>query len=282
MSIPDLIASYWTIAGDASPLAGNGLSPHSFRDRVEVAARAGFRGIGSSHADLVRNVAQYGYAGIKAILDANDMRYFEIEALLDWFADGDRRRRSDVVRDEMLRAAEKVGAYQIKIVGDLYGEWSIAQMADAYRLLCMQAMSAGTRISLELLPFTNIKDLGSGLAVVGDPSIKNGGLLLDIWHINRGRIPYSQVAKLPGQFVAAIELNDGPQDIVEPLLTESVERRELCGEGDFDVPAFITSLAAVGYQGPFGVEILSPKNRERSLADAARLTFASTIRQFAS
>lgn len=280
MSIPDLIASYWTLAGNASPFDGTGLSPHSFRDRVEAAARAGFKGIGSTYDDLVHNIGRYGYAGIKAILDANGMKYFEIEALLDWFTDGERRRHSNVVRAEMLRSAEKLGAYQIKVAGDLHGDWPIARMVAPYRQLCNQAMSAGTRVSLEVLPFTNIKNLSAGLAVVGDAAIMHGGLLLDIWHVNRSGTSYAEVAKVPSQFIAAIELNDGPRDVVEPLLQESIDRRKLCGEGDFDVPAFLAAVGRAGYRGPFGVEILSSENRSRPLDDAARLTFTSTLHQF--
>jgi sugar phosphate isomerase/epimerase len=281
MSTPELIASYWTLAGDSSPFDGKQTSPHSFPSRVQAAARVGFKGIGSTYSDLIHNIGKYGYSGIKAILDDNGMKFFEIEALLDWFTDGERRRQSDAVRVQMLRAAEALGAYQIKIAGDINGDWPVAAMAKPYRQLCAEAAAAGTRISLEVLPFTNVKDLSTGLAVVGDRAIDNGGLLLDIWHMNRGGISYEEVAKVPQQFVAAIELNDGPLDVVEPLLEESIDRRKLCGEGGFDVKAFLAAVERTGYRGPMGVEILSHENRARPLDEAARVIFESTTLQFA-
>lgn len=277
---PELIASYWTLAGDITPFEGSGVSPHSFRDRVEAAAQAGYKGIGSNYSDLMHNIELHGYQGIKAILADSGIKFFEIEALLDWFTDGERRRRSDLERRDMLRAAEKLAAYQIKIVGDVHGCWPIADMAKPYHQLCTEAAAAGTRVSLELLPFTNMKDLTSGLSVVGDASIKNGGLLLDVWHMVRGAIPFADIAKIPSHFVAAIELDDGPQDVVEPLLQESIDRRQLCGEGDFDLPMFLECVNRTGYVGPFGVEILSRENRARSLQDAARATFDTTMQQF--
>jgi len=280
MSKPELIASYWTLAGNVTPFDGMEVSPHSFRERVEAAARAGYTGIGSNHADLMQSIARHGYPGIKAILTDNGVKFFEIEALLDWHTDGERRRQSDVVRRDMLEAAEKLGAYQIKIVGDLLGNSPVAAMAEPYRRLCAEAASAGTRVSLEILPFTNIKDVTDGLSVVGDATIKNGGLLLDLWHMVRGRVPLGDIAKIPLQFLAAVELDDGPLDVVEPLLEESINRRQLCGEGEFDVVAFLGSVDRTGFRGPFGVEILSHENRARSLQDAARATCHSTLQQF--
>ena len=52
---PDLIATYWTIAGQVQPLAAPELeaSPLDFRARVAAAQRAGYRGIGLMHSDLM-------------------------------------------------------------------------------------------------------------------------------------------------------------------------------------------------------------------------------------
>ena len=49
----DLLASYWTLAGDVDPGGGGQeWSPFDFRDRVEAISRVGFRGMGIWHADL--------------------------------------------------------------------------------------------------------------------------------------------------------------------------------------------------------------------------------------
>ncbi len=48
----ELLGSYWTLAGDAQPHTDKEYSPFDFKDRVESAAKAGFKGIGIWHADL--------------------------------------------------------------------------------------------------------------------------------------------------------------------------------------------------------------------------------------
>ena len=52
---PDLLATYWTIAGDVVPLGPpeREASALDFRTRVEAAHHAGYRGLGLIHSDLM-------------------------------------------------------------------------------------------------------------------------------------------------------------------------------------------------------------------------------------
>jgi len=60
-----------------------------------------------------------------------------------------------------------------------------------------------------------------------------------------------------------------------------LHRRKLCGEGDFDLPAFLREVLARGYRGPFGVDIMSSEQRQRPLKEAASRSFATSMQQFA-
>jgi sugar phosphate isomerase/epimerase len=46
------------------------------------------------------------------------------------------------------------------------------------------------------------------------------------------------------------------------------------------VPAFIRAIRATGFDGPWGVEILSDEHRKRTLNDQVTKSYATTIRQF--
>ena len=48
----ELLATCWTHAGDALPVAGHHLSPLDLRARAEAVAAAGFTGIGFTIDDL--------------------------------------------------------------------------------------------------------------------------------------------------------------------------------------------------------------------------------------
>jgi sugar phosphate isomerase/epimerase len=79
----ELLASYWTIAGGAMPHTDHEYSPFDFKDRVEAAARAGFKGMGIWHADLDHILERRSLKEMKQILDDNGMKYLELEFLRD-------------------------------------------------------------------------------------------------------------------------------------------------------------------------------------------------------
>ena len=165
----DLIASYWTIAGKLNFADGMDLdgSPIEFLQRVKAAIGGGYTGVGLTYPDLQKTVSRYGYDGISSILRDNGVKLFEVEFLTDWFTDGDRRRQSDLIRRELLSAAEKTGARHIKIGGDMEGKsWPIDQVIQCFAELCDQAKNAGTNVVLEILPWSNIPDIKTGIEVV--------------------------------------------------------------------------------------------------------------------
>lgn len=114
-----LLASYFTIAGDVHPLKRDVPSPFDFRARVEAAGRAGFRGFGMFHTDLVPVLARHGHAGMRSIFADNGIDWIEVECLFDWFADGERRRASDANRRLLLDAAAGLGAFHVKVATDI-------------------------------------------------------------------------------------------------------------------------------------------------------------------
>jgi sugar phosphate isomerase/epimerase len=85
----ELLASYWTIAGGALPHTARDHSPFDFKDRVESAARAGFKGIGLWHSDLAHTLERRSLREMKRILDDNGIKYVELEFLTGWFSDGE-------------------------------------------------------------------------------------------------------------------------------------------------------------------------------------------------
>jgi sugar phosphate isomerase/epimerase len=101
----ELLAAYFTISGDIYPLGPTEISPFPFRDRVEAAARAGYRGIGLHHADTMHTADKIGLPEMRRILDGNGIKYVELEFLLDWFDEGERRQESDKMRREIFSVA---------------------------------------------------------------------------------------------------------------------------------------------------------------------------------
>ena len=119
-----LLASYFTFAGNIVPLRDLGPCPFDFRTRVEAAAKAGFTGFGLFFTDLPAVIDRYGYSGMRAILADNGITRLELEALIDWFADGERGAAAAESRALLLRSSEALGAYHVKAAGDLAASFS--------------------------------------------------------------------------------------------------------------------------------------------------------------
>lgn len=64
------------------------------------------------------------------------------------------------------------------------------------------------------------------------------------------------------------------------MLEDTLNYRKFCGDGDFDVPRFLDALAAYGYNGPFGIEIISEQQRTRPFADVANDAIRTAKREF--
>ena len=278
---PRLMASYFTVAGNVMPMTGDTVSPHPFAERCKAAADAGFCGIGIITDDLRHLVKEHGHDGIRAIATDAGLEHIEFEVILDWFADGERRVKSDADRAFLLDAAEKIGAYQIKAGGDITGTvWPLERMQQSFAELARQAGDAGTMVTIEIFPDSNIRDLPTAIAIAQAADPRWGGLLLDVWHMNRGGIPYADFATIPPHYIKHIELDDADAALDGTIMEDTLLRRKLPGDGDFDVPAFLSHVAATGYAGLYGVEILSEEHRRRAPAEAARMAYATTMRCF--
>ena len=193
-----LLATCWSSAGDAASDRADLRSPLNLRERIEAASAAGFRGFGLLSADLPAAEREYGLSGIRAMLDDNGMADLELEGIPYWWDDGPRREESDRIRHDLLRAAEVLGARQIKVTPD--GDdapWDREHWAAKFAELAAQAQNAGTRLGIEFFPWSNIKTLHDGLQLVEDAGHTAAGVVIDAWHIERAHTPVAELASVP-------------------------------------------------------------------------------------
>jgi sugar phosphate isomerase/epimerase len=276
----ELLASYWTIAGGALPHTDKEYSPFDFKDRVEAIAKAGFKGMGIWHSDLAHVLERTSLKAMKQTLDDNGLKHLELEFLGDWFTDGEEKKRSDVRKKMLMTAAEALGARHIK-VGDFYKKKTpMPRLMESFAALCAEAEQHGTRIVFELMPFAMIDTLQDALSMVAGAGAKNGGIAFDLWHIVKLRIPYEEVASVPAQYLLSVEINDGTFEAPWSLHEDTVNHRRLCGEGEFDVKGFVACLLKAGYQGPWGIEVLSEVLRQKPLEEVTTRAFSTTMAQF--
>jgi sugar phosphate isomerase/epimerase len=277
----ELVASYWTLAGGASPHTDHEYSAFSFKDRVAAAARAGFAGFGIWHADLEHTLKTESLGDMRRILDDHGMKHIELEFLADWwFKDGERKAACDQRKRMLLEAASVLGAHHVKVGDFLNTPCPMPQLVEAFAALCAEAAGHGTDILFELMPFANIHTLAGALELVTGADAKNGGIIIDLWHVVKLGIPYADVARIPARFLGGVEINDGTFQAPWDLVEDTVNHRRLCGEGEFDVRGFVKTMLDAGYSGPWGIEVLNKEMRTWPIEQAAQRAAATTRAQF--
>jgi sugar phosphate isomerase/epimerase len=271
-----LMNLFWTTAG-LYPGEGE-ISRFDFKDRVESAARAGFKGIGIWHTDLEHTVRLRSLKEMKTILDDNGIEHLELEFLTDWFLTGARKSESDGRKRRLLEASAALNAKHVKI-GDFYNTpCPMPQIIEAFAALCKEAEDYGATIGFEFMASAMLNNLEDSLAMVETAGAKNGGLIVDIVHVVRIGIPYEKISQIPMQYMINVELNDGT--LPGNPNHDSSGARKFCGEGEFDIKGFIACVNETGYAGPWAVEVFSNELPGMSLEEVNTRAFTTTIAQF--
>ena len=272
----ELMTLFWTTAGVIG--WGNEISRFDFKERVEAAARAGFKGIGIWHTDLEHDMLHRSLKEMKSIMDDNGMQYLELEFLTDWFVGGVRREESDARKRRLLEAAETLHATHIKI-GDFYSTpYNMPSLVESFAGLCKEAENVGTRIGFELMGGSMINNLTDAITLVETAGAKNGGLILDIVQVENLHIPFDDIRRIPLQYLFGVELNDGA--LPGSLLYDPSRARRYCGEGDFDVKGLIACVQQMGFKGPWAVEVMSEELALQPLDALNRRAFETTMGEF--
>ncbi len=272
----ELMSLYWTTAGVLPGVAE--ISRFDFKQRVEAAARAGFKGIGLWHSDLEQVMLRRPLQEMKSIMDDNGIQYLELEFLTDWFLEGPRKHESDQRKRLLFTAAEALQASHVK-VGDFYNTpCPMPRIVEAFAALCAEAAEHGTTIGFEFMASSMLHTLEDSLAMVQAAGARNGGLSLDIVHVVNLAIPYAAIARIPRQHLISVELNDGT--LPGSPHADPSRMRRFCGEGEYDIRGFIQAVRQTGYENPWAVEVMSAELAGLPLEELNRRAYETTLAQF--
>ena len=278
----ELLAGFWTIAGDCYAMGPSEVATFPLRNRVEAAAAAGYTGLGLVHQDFVHNAKAIGYPAMKRMFDDHGIVGIEVEFLGDWFETGEKKAASNRVRKDLLEAAYELRARDIKCAGEMWtNQCVVSKMGDAFASVCVDAQKIGATIAMEILPMSNVRTLETARAIVERADQPNGGLCLDIWHLVRGGIDFEKIKTLPATMINSVELDDAAAELKGTLWEDTLFHRLYPGEGSFDCPAFIDAVEQAGFRSFYGVEVINEAYRKLPLREQAERSFEGTMAQFA-
>lgn len=274
-----LVASAWTSAGDTSPMRVPAISPVPIAERIAAVADAGFVGMGLIADDLVAIRDSIGYPALRDMISEAGLDHVEIELIERWWIPRGEPGNSYDLRELLFDAADALSPAFIKI-GSENGPATDDPMAlvEPLRQLANEAHSHGTRIAIEPMPFSAIATIPMGASLVEAAGHPAAGLVVDAWHVFRAGTSLDGLRHaLSPEHVFGVELNDAAAKVVGTLFEDTVDRRLLCGEGTFDLPGLVNVLRELGFDGPWGVEILSDSFRTLPVGDALKLAAESTL-----
>jgi sugar phosphate isomerase/epimerase len=241
-------------------------------ERIAAAVNAGYQSLSLSGLDVDavgrdgRSAADLGRQARDAGLD------LIMDPVMGWY-DGEHwpgSRFAGHTADQLLDMCEQLQVRSLSAIGAWTSEASLDHQVERFAAVCRRAAEFGALVHLEFIPFTAIPDLESAWAIVEAADQPNGGLLLDTWHFYRGRPDLDLLARIPGERILAVQVDDAAAEVVGTLLEDTV-RRLLPGEGDLDLPAVLEVLAHIDGLRAVGPEVISPVLGAMDPTEAARL-----------
>jgi len=241
----------------------NGTLMHASFSQLVAAARAGgFQAISlfASTYRRARDEDKLSDSDMRNLLADNGLCIAELDPLLNWvpghvFPAGGPALDAD--EDTLYRIADALDARSVNVVWALPQRLPEAQLVDAFAALCTRAATRGLRMHLEFLPWSQVSDAATALAIVQRAGCANGGILFDSWHHFRGGAANAAIAQIPGQYYFAVQLNDAPLEASADLVAETMQSRLLPGEGAMELVDMIRQLDVAGCDAPLGIEVFS-------------------------
>jgi sugar phosphate isomerase/epimerase len=262
-------------------------------DRLSAAASNGFAGISLWGRDF-QAARDEGYADtdIGTMIADHGLAVAELDPAWWWLPGSLEKGRSippsydeqevfAFAEEEIFRVADVVGARSLNAVDVFGGDWSADDAAASFATLCDRAADHGLLVHVEWLPWSRIPDLAAAWEIVRLAGRSNGGVAVDAWHLVRSGGTADDVRGVPGEFILAVQLDDGDAEVTGDPVAATLHDRRLPGEGQFDLGSLLDALEASGCEAPIGVEVFSdelhslgPREAARRAADATRAVVA--------
>jgi sugar phosphate isomerase/epimerase len=276
----DLIAACWTTGGDCVPLPGREVSPLHLHERIDATARAGFTGFGIVHHDLAHYLSGgHTLRELQQRLSDAGIRQVQLEFLVDWWLPPEQQVASEPMTRLLLEASEVLQPVHVKTGPDVTGgDFHLDAYAERFHDVCERFAQVGTVLSMEFMPFGNVSTLAQAVDLIRTAGHPAGGLMIDLWHLMRGSGTLEELSQVPIELITGVELDDGSLQPVGTGYEDTINRRRLCGRGEFPVVEFIGIMHAMGWKGPWGLEIISEEHRalplDKAVSEAYRTTTA--------
>ena len=243
----------------------------NFAEKLDAIAAAGFDGIEIFEQDFIAHDGDPREVG--EMIRAMGLEITLFQPFRDFEGlPGALRNKAFDRAEHKFDLMQELGTDLVLICSSCHPEalGGIDRAADDFRELGDRAAKRGLRVGYEALAWgRHVNDHRDAWEVVRRADHPNVGLILDSFHTLSRKIDPETIRRIPGDKIFFVQLADAPA-IEMDLLYWSRHFRNMPGEGDLDVTAFMQAVMATGYAGPISLEIFNDQFRGGSPATIAR------------
>jgi 4-hydroxyphenylpyruvate dioxygenase len=236
--------------------------PGNLREKLEAIAAAGFDGIEIFEQDFIAEAGNPAEIGAMIRDHGLGIEIFQpfrdFEGLV-----GARRVKAFDRAERKFDLMQELGTELVLVCSTVATDavGGIDRAADDFRELGERAAKRGLRVGYEALAWgRHVNDHRDAWEVVRRVDHPNVGLILDSFHTLGRKLDPETIRRIPGDRIFFVQLADAPL-IEMDLLYWSRHFRNMPGEGDLDITAFMRAVMATGYEGPVSLEIFNDQFR---------------------
>jgi 4-hydroxyphenylpyruvate dioxygenase len=234
----------------------------NFSEKLDAIAKAGFDGIEIFEQDFIASDHAPRDIGAMVRDHGLDITLFQpfrdFEGLPEPY-----RSRAFARAERKFDLMADLGAELMLVCSTVHpaAMGGIDRAAADFHALGEIAAARGLRVGFEALAWgRHVNDHRDAWEVVRRADHANVGLILDSFHTLGRKIDPETIRRIHGDKIFFVQLADAPA-IEMDLLYWSRHFRNMPGEGDLDVPAFLRAVLATGYSGPLSLEIFNDQFR---------------------
>lgn len=252
-------------------LCAGSMQTTPFLERLAPAAAAGFTAVTVWPGDVVK----IGAEKARAAAAEHGLSITDVECVGNWLPGHATAQGgwADVVRssttERLIALAVAVGGQTVSVVDLLDQPWDPVAVPRAFAEICDRAAEHGLAVAIEFVPVGVIPGVARAVELIERAGRPNAGIMVDSWHFFRSGSDLDALARVPGELILSIQLNDATA-LAEHDLNEGMVDRLMPGEGELDLRGLMQALAATGTRAPVGIEVFSRKLATMDAATAAR------------
>ena len=234
-----------------------------FRQKLAAIAMAGFDGIEIFEQDFIGFESSPAEVGRMVRDHGLEIMLFQPFRDFEGFPRGPLRDRAFARARQKFAVMNALGTDLMLICSSVHPRavGGIDRCADDLAELGDVAADFGVRVGYEALAWGRyVNDHRDAWEIVRRADHPRVGLILDSYHTLARGIDPDSIRSIPGDRIFFLQLADAPA-IDMDLLYLSRHYRNMPGEGDLDLPAFMKAVEATGYDGPLSLEIFNDQFR---------------------